>query len=118
MKKALLLFLLLLSCGKNGTDESTVYSGGNTEPPPEDVIVTFEQLNEKVLTSGRCLTCHGDWPGESEEAKILSRVSDRGYEESPLYKRTADGSMPPGGPPLSDNQLEYIRSFIEGLDTD
>ena len=123
MKKMLLLLLLLTACGENGTDESIAYSGKKTEPPPEDAIVTFAILKEKVLTPGRCMTCHGDggtrvWSGNDEEEKVLSQISGDSYEESPLYDRSADGSMPPGGPAVDDNGLAYIRKFIEGLDTD
>ena len=124
MKKFIALLLLLtLSCGENGTDES--YSEDRTEPPPpEGEEITFEQLKANVLTPGRCLTCHGSggtnaWPGSSEEEQVLSRVSDdRDHTTSPLYTRSADESMPPGGPAVNEAGLEYIRRFIEGLDSE
>ena len=140
VKKILLLFLLLTACGENGTDESVVYDGGRTVPVPEiseDETITYELLKRVVLDPWNCIDCHiqggggTSWGSDVDTVRktiIDSKIVPGDPERSSLYVRSKGSNpqtMPPQTNSYSDKKgpvdeqgLEYIRRFIEGLDTD
>ncbi len=79
---------------------------GDTETP-EDRI-TFQMISDEILTP-RCLGCHS-WANSEDETRNLFSAGEP--ENSPLYIRVADGSMPPFGGPLSDEEIAKIKQYI------
>ena len=72
----------------------------------------------KVLTE-RCLRCHGLNGAALKNVFVLdrdrliaSRVIVPGDPDSLLLKMADSNAMPPGGPPLSDNEKTILRDWI------
>jgi len=89
-----------------------------------NVPVVFDKDVAPIFKSN-CTGCHGD----SVKMKELNLNSEEGAlkgsesgavivpgkpDESVLYKKVRDGSMPMGKPHLSDQQIEAISSWIKG----
>ncbi len=77
-----------------------------------DVIVvapTYQEINEKLIAP-KCLRCHSDMG--SEQGLRDYYVPGRS-NQSLLYERVADGSMPRRGPPLTEDELLLVRRFID-----
>jgi hypothetical protein len=90
---------------------------------PQPPAPVFEKAVLPILTA-HCLKCHGL---EARKAGLDLRTAgliEKGGEsgpalmpgapnDSPLYARVADRSMPPKGElPLSDNNIEVMRNWI------
>jgi hypothetical protein len=58
-----------------------------------------------------CLACH---PWAVEERGFLERAVPGQPEQSPLYRRMADGTMPPGG--ATPEQVEAVRAWIAAIE--
>jgi hypothetical protein len=83
---------------------------GKESTPVVIETVSLTQLQNDILV--KCIDCHR-WA--RTEAGIMSRVVPGDPDNSRLYLRTKDGSMPEGGPELSTRELEMIRVFITNL---
>lgn len=87
-----------------------------TEEDRENDFPTYGELEREILKP-RCFECHA---GENAEAglnmnskqSVLQRVIPGKPEESLLYERVADNSMPLGRPPLSPQQKQMIYTWI------
>lgn len=97
LRLQLLLTLLLcnVSCGNpfqtKGLPEDTVFEAG---------AVTFGQVQKAVLTP-QCIRCHSDYLDGRNVIAALPRI----------INRIESGSMPPGGPRLSSNQIELVKDW-------
>lgn len=87
-----------------------------------NVVVTFEELNTKVIVP-KCLNCHKKWidepsfllkyvtPGDAEKSKMYLSVKN---EKMPKAPKNPDGT--PGKViPLSNDDQELIRNYINGM---
>ena len=87
-----------------------------------EVVVTFEELNFKVIVP-KCLTCHKKWidepsfllkyvtPGDAGKSKMYLSVKN---ERMPKAPKNPDGT--PGKViPLSNYDQELIRNYINGM---
>lgn len=93
--------------------------GGDIRPAPtpvpsddDDVIVvapTYEEINEKIIAP-KCIRCHGDM---ATEEGLRDYYEPGRSNQSLLYERVADGSMPRRGPPLTEDELLLVRRFID-----
>lgn len=85
-----------------------------TEPTPAPTqtsspLADYAQVRSQVLESKDCLRCHADMGTEvGLDAYIVSGYPD----QSMLYLRTVDRSMPRRGVPLDSSQLDLIRLYI------
>ena len=88
----------------------TLTSGFNFVNPP-----SYTSLKADILTP-KCSGCHGGAGGFFTQtySQIITRVvpGDPLAAGSKLYLRTADGTMPPGGPPLTAAELQKIYDWI------
>ena len=100
------LFLVLSGCAETGTNEAEDFQILDDNTP-----VTFDVLNSSVLKP-ICSRCH-DWA--SSESGISRYIRPGNPEKSILYYQVFSGSMPQGGPKLSEYQLDLVRRYIEGL---
>ncbi len=95
---------------KNNTDDDS-----NTSKN----IIGFDQINSEIIQA-KCAVCHNQliYPQLSnfttyEETIKSGAVVKSNLDESSLYKRVIDGSMPPSGP-LDTDEIEKIKLWIEG----
>ncbi|WP_127716337.1 hypothetical protein [Halobacteriovorax sp. HLS] len=111
MKKNIFIILssLFISCSEQGTNEAAQFVRINLEEI-EKIELSF--IKEKILMP-KCISCHG-WI--SDDSKILSRVVAGEPESSMLYRRTNDGTMPFGGPPLTKDEVTLIYKYIKDLE--
>ena len=104
----LVMTLLLISCSEQGTNESAQFSRINFDK----ISVIDLALIKKQTLFPKCLGCHS-WVNDDSE--IMKRVTKGDPENSSLYLRTNDGSMPFGGPPLIKDEVTLIYKFIKGF---
>lgn len=79
--------------------------------------------NPRSLFAARCVKCHGgatpaaglDLSAGVNGLSRLKQVVKGNPGDSFLYKRIADGSMPRGGPPLSDSEAGLVWDWIASL---
>ena len=90
-----------------GTDMAQLYR----QPPPTLSSVNYATLRADMLAP-QCISCHADFGSESG---LLKYVIPGDATSSPLYRAVANGSMPPGGPPLSGAAADMFKTYIEGL---
>lgn len=93
--------------------------GGDIRPAPtpvpgddDDVIVvvpTYAEVNEKIIAP-KCIRCHNDM---ATEEGLRDYYEPGRSNQSLLYERVADGSMPRRGPPLTEDELLLVRRFID-----
>ena len=110
----LLLFFIvfmLASCKEIGTSEDGQFQ--IIDSIPFDEKVTFSDLQKNVISSNRCIQCHGSWI--TDESKVLQRIVKGNPEASSFYIRLKNGSMPLGGPPVSTETLEVVERYINDL---
>ena len=92
--------------------ESYIEKVMNTLPGPEPEIDLeyLEQVKSEILIP-KCIRCH-KWMRKND--KIFRRIIVGDPENSRLYKRVIDNSMPIGAPPLSDEEKQAIYELISG----
>jgi len=81
------------------------------DPLPRDPVELFTKVKKEILIP-KCSRCHG-WASNDEGIK--NRIVDGQPESSRLFLRVEDGSMPFGGPALSEEEVEQIREYILAL---
>ncbi len=82
-----------------------------TTPEPTPVpVVNFQDLQEKVFTVS-CLPCHTKILND-ENLLNGNWVNKTSPELSKLLVETEAGRMPKGGAPLSSEQLQLIRDYV------
>lgn len=82
-----------------------------SESTPPDETPNFANLKRRVLEPTDCILCHDDMATEEGLAKYVSAGKP---EESSLYLRIVDDTMPPAGP-LSEADRVFVRRYIEAL---
>ncbi len=102
----------LSSCVYNSEEELM----GMVEMPCEADSITYENHIAPILES-RCTSCHSASFSQAGVAldsyeSTLEEVSDYA-ENSLLYQVVATGDMPRNGPPLSDCEVQQIKSWID-----
>lgn len=78
----------------------------------------------KRLFNTHCIGCHGgsnpagslDLSGNLDALAKLPQM--KGATSAVLYKRLADGSMPKNGVKLKDDELSYVRDWLNSPDPD
>jgi len=73
--------------------------------------ISLNHIRENILNK-KCIFCHR-WMNSEDE--INKRLVAGRPEESSLYIRTFDGSMPLGGQRLGEDELEQIYQYIINL---
>jgi hypothetical protein len=108
LKSTCLLFVLLFStsCLKVGTDEVSIFRSSELDLTR---AIGFEDLKRNILAPKQCLRCHSEYATEAGLAEVVKAGIP---EESELYLQIRDGLMPKEAPPLSPNNLEYVRLYI------
>lgn len=86
----------------------------NLKPaPPEPAKLAFQDLKMRILEPYQCLTCHKRM---EDEATLVKRWIDPAQpENSKLYLRTLDGSMPMDGDALSEVDQKFVLEFIKSV---
>jgi mono/diheme cytochrome c family protein len=117
MERLLSIFLvpLLISSCLSGKEESSGSTDTNprvqNEALPEKV--SFEELKGKILKP-YCIDCH-HIREFNDESGVQKYVVPGDAGNSVFYQVIKDGSMPKYSPPLSTEELEFVRSYIESL---
>jgi hypothetical protein len=114
MKKILIIISLFItaSCTEQGTNEAAQFVKIDLEELETVEKIELSFVKEKILLP-KCVACHS-WI--SDDDKILSRIVPGDPEGSKLYQRTNDGSMPFGGPPLTNDEIALIYKYINELE--
>ncbi len=118
MKVLLLSIFTLISCqtdNSNTFDE--VIGSSNIDPSNVNLVKAFNVIEE------RCISCHtgyhNKWAGYStDQAWIQSgNISAGIIGDSPLITRLKNrgGNMPIGGPNLTNEEYDYLVTWIEAL---
>jgi mono/diheme cytochrome c family protein len=81
------------------------------QPTPHPQKVTFEMLKKKVLVP-HCIQCHRTM---DQPDGIALDIEPGKPEQSILYLSVKTGSMPKDKPPLTPDELETVRRYIEDL---
>ncbi|MAZ47503.1 MAG: hypothetical protein CME65_03005 [Halobacteriovoraceae bacterium] len=110
--KTLFLLFVLVSCDQLASRGDLEFE--TQAPLMVETEVSFTELKEKVLAPNRCLNCHGFLANEEE---VLERVEPGRPELSILYILLESGNMPLGGPKVSDEDLAFLKVYIEQLDS-
>lgn len=109
--KTLFLLFTLVSCDQLASKGDLEFE--SQTPLMAETKISFTELKQKVLSSNRCLNCHGFFANEEE---ALKRVEPGRPELSILYILMESGNMPLGGPKVSDEDLGFLKTYIEQLD--
>lgn len=80
----------------------------NDEPKGE---ISFEQLSQRIIRP-YCIECHKRW---TEYDKLKKHVKPGLSEESNFYNEIAAGTMPEDAPPLSLEDQEFVKRYIDTL---
>ena len=110
----LVLFsLTIISCGR--VRNSSSVDGSTTAG-------TAEFVSAKEILNAKCLSCHSDWAGYSEDDFSKKGLIFKGSPaNSQLYIRIRGndegqaGDMPIGQPNVSITQIKELRAWIESL---
>lgn len=105
-----LLLLSLVSCLPE-KGPLTYSVNGIVENAEATEAVTFKEVQEKILAP-KCLDCHG-WV--LNETRVLSKIVPGRPEASKLFRVVENGSMPKDAPPLTTQELELLRGYINSL---
>lgn len=108
--KFLILLIALAGCDQLASKGNLEFE--RQEPLTAETEVSFKDLTEKIFAPSNCLSCHATF---SDEAQIKMRVEAGRPELSSLYILIENGNMPPGGPKVSDENLAYLKKYIEQL---
>lgn len=100
------LIILGISCVKVGTDEVAIF---RTSELDLSGSISFLDLKRNILEPKQCLRCHSEY---ATEAGLLTAFTPGKPQESLLYTLLQSGEMPKDAPPLSSNNLEYVRLYI------
>ncbi len=123
MKTFFLVLILLtqISCVPNQGD-NTLKIGSElvsdqeiNDTNVENEVVTFDIVFKEIFEP-KCLACHSNWINDEE--KVKQRLVAGSTIDSPLFLKVESGQMPPSSPPLSVEELDIIRGYIEGLEMD
>ena len=82
-------------------------------PTPMPDKVTYAMLKSSLLDD-KCIGCHDLM---STEEGLMDFFTPGSPNTSPLYLRTADGTMPLYGSPLPEDQLKMIKRYIQEFTT-
>ena len=69
---------------------------------------TYTWINKNIIQP-KCASCHDFSTYESLIEDVLPGRAD----QSPLYTETKNGSMPMGGEPLTEDELDAIQQWIQ-----
>ncbi len=110
----IIMILSLQACvgEKSGLKFSAPDPGGNIDNLTEEQQFAFEELQQKVLKPSNCLNCHS---GLATFEGVQAMFKPGNPEESSMFVKMEDGSMPMGGEPVTTEQLEITRSFINSF---
>ncbi len=103
------LITILSSCVKVGTDESSIFRSLELDLTGP---ISFEDLKRNILEPKQCIRCHKAYATEEGLSEV---VKEGKPEESELFSQLRSGLMPKDAPPLSSNNLEYVRLYILNL---
>lgn len=76
--------------------------------------VSYAMLKQAILVP-KCIECHQNF---GTEAGLKDYVVAGNPSKSSLYQASASGSMPPGGPALSADDLTMIKTYIMGISSE
>ena len=128
MKYLILMTILLAGCDINlaqeakddlefnpPSEENPDRTTNDSEEPgeepgeePEEPAIKYADLRKEFLDN-KCMGCHG-WIGNEEMAK---RRIDAGMpERSILYIKIDNGSMPPFGTKVTEEELAKLEKYI------
>jgi mono/diheme cytochrome c family protein len=113
MKNIILLIFLFTAAAckvETGTDESSRFKVFNFAQGQVD----FNVLKSNVLQC-QCMQCHS-W--SMNELEVLKRIVPGNPEASVLYKVVKSGQMPSGKPRLTDQALQLVQQYINGVNSD
>ena len=99
----------IVGCQPRGTDLAAIYR----QAPPAFASVDYATLRSNVLAP-QCISCHADFGTESG---LQNYIVPGDSTSSALYRAVANGSMPPGGPPLAGTAVDMFKTYIDGLKT-
>ncbi|MCB9072917.1 MAG: hypothetical protein H6623_04780 [Bdellovibrionaceae bacterium] len=100
-----------ITSDKGGDDNSGNPKGVPVKPPVDDGKIHFQQVVDTIFKTTGCLDCHKKF---TNYALVVKGVVPNQPEKSKLYLR-AKLDMPPiddGYPPLTNEQLEFIKQWI------
>src|SRR5262245_46394527 len=92
----------LAGCLPRGSDMANRYQ--RAALPQVLTRVDYAALRSTLLAP-RCLNFHEEY---ETEAGLRRDVIPGNFADSPLYKRMADGTMPPEGPPADSDTLSFV----------
>ena len=118
MKSKLLVLILMgifASCNQAPDAQIEVTEAtqnSQSTQPPEENIVSFEQLKKQVLEPLSCTMCHG---AMRQEVGLLKYLEEGEPFSSKVYLRMENETMPPRGNTATKEQLELLESYIRDL---
>lgn len=113
MKLLYILFISLIisSCGpERGPLRYKFVERGITEVAPSNPLLLQSTLEELLIP--KCQMCH-PWIGDEDQ--LFERIVPGKPLESSLYYRIEDGTMPPFGGGLNNEELTRVYESIEAL---
>lgn len=104
-----ILLTTLVSCGIGGA-KGPLSFGIMIEEPVRAEEVDFKILQEQILP--KCIGCHQKWTTEEAFAKYIVPGKP---DESQFYDSVKTGRMPKRAQPLTSQQLEIVRNYIQNI---
>ncbi len=114
MKKLILSFfsftigLASISCTNDNIEELTLSKGIQEEPLDTSRTITFSG-DVSTIVNNNCMPCHGN----SGSSINLTTYANLSSNANSVLSRINSGSMPKGGPKLSDNKILTIKTWID-----
>lgn len=110
MKNLIIIFLTILFSSCTGTKSDANFAS-NQPTDQSDGEITFQEL-QKVIVVPHCIRCHADF---SSEAGVRKEIKPGDAENSHFFEHIRDGTMPPDRKPLSTEEMEVVRIYIDNL---
>jgi hypothetical protein len=108
MKFSIVILFILIGCNQKPQDDLNFSE--SVEIGADDEKVTYELIKKHVIEPFNCTLCHANWAGT--EAGVLSRISAGNPNNSPLFRRLQDESMPMGGSGIGTERLDLVEKYI------
>ena len=114
----LTLIISFPNCGYVGPSDPDAFMSPTTSTPSTTTNGTFTWIKSNIIQS-QCIWCHSGAGAQagynmSTYSGVITRTTPFDSTNSLFYQKISDGSMPKDGDNLSTEELNAVKTWIDG----